>query len=671
VPILANNKIQVKRTNVAGRTANVSSSGNTQYIDAGEFALNMADGILYTSNGSSLITVGSNLTSVMIGNTTANITGNTTMLRVVNSTASANLTPVSLTLGTTVANSTVVAVGANVFANTTAVDVGNTVITSVNLTVGGQITANGGVGTAGQVLTSGATGNAYWTTPTVGTVTSVASGNGITGGTITSTGTLRAVGGVGTSVNTTGIHVLANNGLTANSTGVFAVPGSGLIASNATGLHVGPGNGVTVNSTTVAVLANTGIVSNATGTYVNASYIATLNANSATQLATARTLTIGSTGKSFSGTNNITWSLTEIGAEAEQTSGVPRANLGTPTVREAALFDAQFTNKTDRFNINNIWVETSTDNVTWTDTSASDQNKRRLVGGDVNLSAITIPYNTPYFRIRLRATDYVYLNALYSYFSTNGHTTSVQIFKKHDSGSWTQHTNSTTQVSSWPGHLYLPFSTIPFHPSGTLGTHFHEVYVLFTPTWNPTWSSNPISIYNMQWWGGYPTGRRNIYSTDEFGNVTFPANVTVTSTLIGTANNATNLGGVAAANYARTDTADSFDGVVTFNANTVLTKSLSANGSFGTAGQVLTSGATGNAYWATPAGGSGGGYYKGGTTTVGTLASQGQNIFRVNANTLNTNTTFAAGENGQATGPLAVAAGITLTIETGARVSIV
>lgn len=111
--------------------------------------------------------------------------------------------------------------------------------------------------------------------------------------------------------------------------------------------------------------------------------------------------------------------------------------------------------------------------------------------------------------------------------------------------------------------------------------------------------------------------------------------------------------------------------------NTTLTSVLatlggqvSANGGVGTAGQVLTSGATGNAYWANAAGG-GSTYMKGGPSVVGTLASEGQNIFRVNANTLNTNTTFVAGENGQATGPLTIAAGMTLTIETGARVSII
>jgi ABC-type cobalamin transport system ATPase subunit len=110
----------------------------------------------------------------------------------------------------------------------------------------------------------------------------------------------------------------------------------------------------------------------------------------------------------------------------------------------------------------------------------------------------------------------------------------------------------------------------------------------------------------------------------------------------------------------------------TFIANTsqlTTTVPFSANGATGTAGHVLTSnGATGSPYWAAAAGG---GYYKGGTSAVGSLAVGGQNLFRVNANTLNTSTTFVAGENGSATGPITIASGITLTIQTGARVSIV
>jgi hypothetical protein len=99
-----------------------------------------------------------------------------------------------------------------------------------------------------------------------------------------------------------------------------------------------------------------------------------------------------------------------------------------------------------------------------------------------------------------------------------------------------------------------------------------------------------------------------------------------------------------------------------------LGKQVVANGSVGTTGQVLTSGGAGNVYWTSA---TGGGYYKGGSTAVGSLAVGGQNLFRVNANTLNFNTTIATGENAQATGPIAIASGITLSVSTGARVSIV
>lgn len=66
---MANNIIQVKRTSVSGRTANVTNSGNSQYINPGEFALNMADGILYSSNGSALIEIGANNVNARVSNT--------------------------------------------------------------------------------------------------------------------------------------------------------------------------------------------------------------------------------------------------------------------------------------------------------------------------------------------------------------------------------------------------------------------------------------------------------------------------------------------------------------------------------------------------------------------------------------------------------------------------
>ena len=58
------NKIQVKRTSIPGRTPNTTNSSNSQYIDSGEFALNLADGILYSSNGS-IIPIGANNVNVI------------------------------------------------------------------------------------------------------------------------------------------------------------------------------------------------------------------------------------------------------------------------------------------------------------------------------------------------------------------------------------------------------------------------------------------------------------------------------------------------------------------------------------------------------------------------------------------------------------------------------
>jgi hypothetical protein len=149
---MANNLIRIKRTSVSGRAANTSTLQN-----AGELALNMADGILYSSNGSTIFEIGAN-------NTNVNITGNAAIKAIV---------------------------------------------------------ANGVIGTAGQVLTSGGVGaNIYWST--------------VSGG------------GGGESYT-------------------FA-------------------NGVANNSGTVSVVANTGIVANTSGVFVNSAYIGTLSANNASYL---------------------------------------------------------------------------------------------------------------------------------------------------------------------------------------------------------------------------------------------------------------------------------------------------------------------------------------------------------------------------------------------------
>ena len=125
-------------------------------------------------------------TEVITANSSAGITGSV-------------LSPRNATLiGAFTANSIVAA-------NT--LSIGTLSANATHLTIGSRVVANSTVGNAGQVLTSNGTG-VYWSTVVSGAagVTSVASGNGLTGGPITSSGS---------------ISVNARTGLVANSTGLF------------------------------------------------------------------------------------------------------------------------------------------------------------------------------------------------------------------------------------------------------------------------------------------------------------------------------------------------------------------------------------------------------------------------------------------------------------------
>ena len=68
---------------------------------------------------------------------------------------------------------------------------------------------------------------------------------------------------------------------------------------------------------------------------------------------------------------------------------------------------------------------------------------------------------------------------------------------------------------------------------------------------------------------------------------------------------------------------------------------------------------------------SGAGLFKGENGETGDTTNGAGDIFRINEQTLNTNVTIDADENASATGPLAVAAGVTLTVTTGGNLSIV
>ena len=90
----------------------------------------------------------------------------------------------------------------------------------------------------------------------------------------------------------------------------------------------------------------------ATATLTSKYFVGALTGNastatSAATLTTARTLTIGSTGKSFNGSANVAWSLAEIGAQAALTNPVTGTGTtnylskftGTSTIGNSQIFD--------------------------------------------------------------------------------------------------------------------------------------------------------------------------------------------------------------------------------------------------------------------------------------------------------------------------------------------
>lgn len=121
-------------------------------------------------------------------------------------------------------NSSVLQVGSSFVANSSRVTIGTSV----------GISANGSIGNDGNVLVSNGT-TAYWDTR----VASVSTGDGLTGGFITSTGT---------------IAVLANNGIVSNGAGVFVLGNTG-VTVNATGVHIGQPVGTTDSVTFNAITA--------------------------------------------------------------------------------------------------------------------------------------------------------------------------------------------------------------------------------------------------------------------------------------------------------------------------------------------------------------------------------------------------------------------------------
>lgn len=282
-------------------------------------------------------------------------------------------------------------------------------------------------------------------------------------------------------------------------------------------------------------------------------------------------LNTSSTAQTKSGNLNIGGSLSVTGdiAGVRQQINTVKNNLGTPTVEEMALFYGQFNNKF-RF-IKPILQEQSTDNITWvTSTRATtDQLGDMVIGEGQGTSFSAMPSNTvgsqDYYRLTWDATQtgYIFLNHLYVYCSTNGNNINFKVEAYHNTNGWGEICNGT--INNLPGHVSIRHTSIPF---STSASQYGKIRIVFSRL--SASNTNVFSIYGIEWFGGYPAGRRNAEYYDRNKNVTFPANVTASS-FIGNASSATKLAST------RTIWGQNFDGTENITGDLTLSGNLNLN----------------------------------------------------------------------------------------------
>ena len=240
---MANNTIQFKRTSTSGLLPNTTNSSNNAYIPAGSFAVNLTDKKVIASDGSLPFEVGANVTNqIVTGNLI--LANNATQIKfaTVNSSAYAYMTQqnddnfVFYSTNTSYGSRPVWSIFANnnssnfKFAVRAQFDGGISISSGQTL-----LDSTGSQGAAGQVLTSNGTGNVYWSS----------SGGGLSAGN-------------GLSSNTTAYFVLPNTGIIANSTGTFvnAAYIATISANNTTYVNGKTESNLNVNSAATATNAN-------------------------------------------------------------------------------------------------------------------------------------------------------------------------------------------------------------------------------------------------------------------------------------------------------------------------------------------------------------------------------------------------------------------------------
>lgn len=592
---MANNLIQIKRTSVSGRAANTSTLTN-----AGELALNMTDGIMYSTNGSVVFEIGANNTTVNISNSInvgANLIVNTTTVFVGNSTLNASVTSSLIQ----VSNSNFIA---NLAPN--GLSVGNSTANN-SLFVGNLRTQNS---TRTSIISPGTISlgpNATAVNASLSTTT-LSIGNTVTNGSLTQTVLSVANSTISANVTTSGLVVGAN--MIVNASTVFIGNSTVNSTHNATLVQVSNSTATAnlnpisltigtsvVNSTVLAAGAN--VVANTTTVFVgnstvNSTHNATLvqvSNSTATANLNPISLTIGTS----------VVNSTVIAAGANVYANVTTVFVGNSTVNASHTATLlQVSNSTATANLNPASLTIG--NTVINSTAVAVNNNSRIVfsplAGGTSVNFIqqnddNFVFYTSNTLNQSRAVFSIYANSVTSnlnmavplnsaglvlgtsFVSANGSNgTSGQVLTSNGTATY------WSTVSGGGGGTVAGSNTqVQFNDSGAFGASAGLVFDK---------AANNLTVSNTVIVGNSTVNASHSATQLQVSNSTSTANLNPVSLTIGTAVVNTTAVNAPALTVA---------GISTFNGNVVLgTSGLSSNGSFGTAGQVLSSNGTAT-YW--------------------------------------------------------------------------
>ena len=547
---MATNRIQLKRTFTAGRTPNTTNSANSQYIDAGELALNLADNILYTSNGSALV----NLTPAAAG---------------------------SVSVRTTNGN-------------------GGTVNTSVNNVTGINFDESTGFHVtdqgSGNVFVSLGSGYKYITVSGQTTITAVGEDtlNVANGNFIYLTTSNTAPKTLTISANLSSFQTTA--GLSANVATLTANAAGYLNGKTESNLNVN--NAVTVGGNTASDLRTyaSGLASDA---YSNATTYASNASNiSSGTLAEARL--------PYRMNQNVTTTSNVTFANVAMTSG---------TITNAPVYGTDIVNKTYADAIASgvnfhpaVRLVTNTDLGTATYNNGSSGIGATLTKSSSYAALVIDTVSAAYLdRVLLRAQANAALNGVYSVSNTGSGSYAWVLTRAYDYDQIGTGVNEIDQgdlVYVLEGSVGAGTAWVQQNNITTIGTDGIQ-FVQFSSK----------ALYALSSGSGLYWSDGGSY--DGSAVSTLAVNTSYIATI--SANNASYLGTVAAANYVQntdsrtlsgnlyfTGANSYFGGKTTLAANIVLNPGISiidSTGSQGTVGQVLTSNGAGNVYWTGSSGG--------------------------------------------------------------------